>query len=65
MKITITKDIRVAIQLIYDHLKAGKRRGSPIDHLVDRDQGATTRGDASRCAIGVVNDNIKYLVFLP
>ena len=63
--IHIPSSVRAAIGVIYNYLKSGKPWQSPIGHLIPRDPAGESKGDASHCAIGVVNEKLKCFLLLP
>ena len=63
--IHIPPSVRAAIGVIYDYLRSGKPWQSPIGHLIPRDPAGESKGDASHCAIGVVNEKLKCFLLLP
>ena len=63
--IHIPDDVHKAVCVVYDYLVSGKPWCTPIGHLVPRDFATEFKGDASECAIGVVNEDLKLLLLLP
>ena len=63
--ITISKQVRAAIGIIYNYLTSSLKWESPIGHLIPRDPFYESRGDASFCCIGVTIPEIKVFVLIP
>ena len=63
--IIISKQVRLAVKIIYDYLLSTARWESPIGHLIPRDPFIQSHGDASLMCIGVTIPAIKVFVLLP
>ena len=63
--IAISAKVRSSIKVIYDYLKSDQPWQCPIGHLVPRAVATESKGDASHCAIGVINSDLRYIILLP